>query len=200
MGIYRLPTMAFAARTGVTNSGDVGAAVFAACTLERCVPHKLQLLATDPSDAVSSALVQIARRPNRKHCIYQLARPYRALAPDLGDLAAFGLELERVKYSEFRRRCLARGPQSPLAAFWPIMEQFETYWMTPQHVVDPAEGRMLLCDQTIVEDLGFPVKWPDPKRAMLQSAIWVMKAEGGAWPYLRPDVKLDAEVRVFNGA
>ena len=69
-------------------------------------------MATDPSDAVSAALCQLAKRPARRNVVYNLARPVRGTPPALDDLRAFGLELARVPYAEFRQVRQASAKQN----------------------------------------------------------------------------------------
>ncbi|CAM9344314.1 unnamed protein product, partial [Chrysoparadoxa australica] len=135
-------------------------------------------------------MASIAFKAVRQGTIYHMASGAgQSLGGNIKRMRQAGLDLVEVPYEEFKRCCLQRGLDSPLASHWGLLDWFKGYWVCPDAIQrDPA-----CIDQTsVVADLGCQIPWPKESVVSYRAQLWMMTAPD-SWPLPRPVVSLEVD-------
>ena len=168
------------ASTGYSQPSNVTQRLFAAAVDVEMAPAGLTLESNnDPVDTLSRICTDISLNPERRHTLYNCCNPtpsYRAVS-----LEELGLDFPEVSYQAFRRSCQARGDSSPLAGYWPMLDQFGRYWLQGAE----SATSLPISDRAIREDCPRPIEWPGPLTRYVRYSRWV-RDHREEWPHPLP--------------
>ena len=184
LAILRLPQTSLSS-IGYTPANDLSVRVLAAAIDCQRLPEEFSFRSSNESvDMLSQACTAISLNPARRFTIYHCCNP-RLDHYDL-EPADFGYYWPVVSYDSFKRACQARGPDSPLYGYWPVLDHFGQYWFSS----DKPKDRLPICDRAIREDCPHPIEWLGMLTKLRRSHQWVRRHRE-EWPYPVPQSLLD---------
>uniref|UniRef100_A0A0G4G258 Carrier domain-containing protein n=1 Tax=Chromera velia CCMP2878 TaxID=1169474 RepID=A0A0G4G258_9ALVE len=191
--IYRLPNTYVAWDTGYTNKGDYACSLTISSVQEAMFPVGAATAPFSPVDTICRMLVEVSLLEKPKHWVYHLIDTRVVTQAQIeGWAAEVGIDYRGAKVDEFFRAVKARGPESPVFKFVPLMQHWRSYWFDPEERKDPFPIEV----NNIFDDLPHQA-WPPIEETFKNSFLYCCE-----FRLLRPNsqaIRLDAEV-IFESA
>ncbi|CDI76871.1 Soraphen polyketide synthase A, related, related [Eimeria acervulina] len=185
--LYRLPNTYVAYSTGYTNRTDYATALMVSTIQEGIFPVGCAAAPLTPVDIICEMLVGVSLLEKPKHFVYHLFDP-RAITREHLEVWSqeLGLAYKGASVDEFLAAVKARGPESPVFKFVPLMQFMRKYWFDSEQRTDdfPIENK------NIFEDLP-DAKWPDQRDIFKNSLLY--SVQSGFFPKNSKAIRVDPE-------
>uniref|UniRef100_A0A0G4HR60 Uncharacterized protein n=1 Tax=Chromera velia CCMP2878 TaxID=1169474 RepID=A0A0G4HR60_9ALVE len=174
VAVYRLPSVYVAWESGYTNtnSGDFASVMTIAAMQEGCFPRSVNSAPFTPVDTIAQMIVEVSLLENRKHWMYHLINTRTISQFEQEHWAAgVGLSLKGVSFEEFEKTIQARGAESPLLKFLPLMHHWRPYWYEVDRETEARRDPFPVCTENIFEDLPH-MSWPSGEDVLMRSFVF----------------------------
>uniref|UniRef100_A0A0G4FNR0 Carrier domain-containing protein n=1 Tax=Chromera velia CCMP2878 TaxID=1169474 RepID=A0A0G4FNR0_9ALVE len=193
VAVYRLPSLYVAWETGYTNTskGDYVSALTIATMQEGCFPKAVNTAPFTPVDTIAQMIVEASLLERRKHWFYHLMNT-RTTTQDEQErwAASLGISFKGVSFEEFEKTIEARGGESPLLKFLPLMHHWRRYWYDVDKETEERRGPFPIRTEHIFEDLPH-MSWPLGEDLLTRSFLFC--CERGLYKPLSRSVQLDPQ-------
>ncbi|CDJ59982.1 hypothetical protein EMWEY_00026540 [Eimeria maxima] len=172
--IYRLPNTYVAYSTGYTNRTDYATALMVSTIQEGIFPVGCAAAPLTPVDIICEMLVS-------NSVYYATSREHLEIWSQ-----ELGLAYKGANVDEFLAAVKARGPESPVFKFVPLMQFMRKYWFDSEQRTDdfPIENK------NIFEELP-NAKWPDQRDVFKNSLLY--SVQSGFFPKNSKAIRVDPE-------
>ncbi|OEH75794.1 uncharacterized protein LOC34622966 [Cyclospora cayetanensis] len=185
--IYRLPNTYVAYASGYTNPTDYATALMVSTVQEGIFPVGCAAAPLTPVDTICQMLVGVSFLKEPKHFLYHLFDP-RTITGDHLELWSqeLGIAYKGVHIDEFLAAVKARGPESPVFKFVPLIQFMRKYWFDSEvRTKDfPIETK------NIFEALP-SARWPDQRDVFKNSLLY--SVQSGFFPKNSKAIRVDPE-------
>lgn len=180
--IYRLPVTCMTYETGYTHTDNVNIPVTAAALQEGVMPQGVIFTALSAADIICSLLVELSLTEGRSHWIYHLVDTRVVIRPQFVQwFRELGLELKSVSPDEYLNAIKARGSDSPLFEYIPMLQFWRKYWFADSERDEPLP----ISTRNILEDLPHRSSpWPPPREVFKRSFLYNLRTH-----YYKPNAE-----------
>eukprot|EP00922_Rhytidocystis_sp_ex-Travisia-forbesii_P042922 GHVS01064161.1.p1 GENE.GHVS01064161.1~~GHVS01064161.1.p1 ORF type:complete len:733 (-),score=92.21 GHVS01064161.1:703-2811(-) len=171
--IYRLPVTCMTYETGYTHTDNVNIPVTAAALQEGMMPRGIIFTALSAADVVCNLLIELSQTENRQHWIYHLVDTRVVIRPQFIEwFSQLGLHFESVTPDDYLNAIKARGRDSPLFEYIPMVQFWRRYWFADNERDEPLP----ISTRNILDDLPHQNSpWPPPREVFKRSFLYNLR-------------------------